>query len=212
MAHENFVSTDWLAAHLGRPDLGIIDASWHLPPTGRNGAAEFRGEHIPGAVFFDIDAIADVSSGLPHMLPDARKFAAGDERAGPRRRHALRRLRRARPVRRRARLVDAARVRRRRSDDPRRRPAQMDSRRPPARKGRGATALPPLHPAAQPGLCRLDRRRAQGAGRRLGASRRRAPGRSIRGPRPRAASRPAQRPHAGKPQPAVRRHRWRTDT
>ncbi len=75
MPSENFVSTDWLAAHLGEPGLGIIDASWHLPPTGRNGAAEFRAEHIPGAVFFDIDTIADTSSGLPHMLPDAHKFA-----------------------------------------------------------------------------------------------------------------------------------------
>ena len=75
MARENLVSTDWLAAHLGEPGLGIIDASWHLPPTGRNGAAEFRAEHIPGAVFFDIDAIADTSTDLPHMLPDAHKFA-----------------------------------------------------------------------------------------------------------------------------------------
>ena len=75
MARENFVSTDWLAAHLGEPGLGIIDASWHLPPTGRNGAAEFRVEHIPGALFFDIDAIADTSTGLPHMLPDAHTFA-----------------------------------------------------------------------------------------------------------------------------------------
>ncbi|MGO4872415.1 MAG: 3-mercaptopyruvate sulfurtransferase [Roseiarcus sp.] len=75
MTRENFVSTDWLAAHLGAPGLGIIDASWHLPPTGRYGPAEFRVEHIPGAVFFDIDVIADTSSSLPHMLPDAVKFA-----------------------------------------------------------------------------------------------------------------------------------------
>jgi thiosulfate/3-mercaptopyruvate sulfurtransferase len=75
MAHENFVSTAWLAAHLGEPNLAVIDASWHLPPTGRVGAAEFRLGHIPGAVFFDIDAIADTTSGLPHMLPKARQFA-----------------------------------------------------------------------------------------------------------------------------------------
>jgi thiosulfate/3-mercaptopyruvate sulfurtransferase len=75
MPRENFASTDWLAAHLGEPGLGIIDASWHLPPTGRNGAAEFRAAHIPGSVYFDIDAIADVSTDLPHMLPDAHKFA-----------------------------------------------------------------------------------------------------------------------------------------
>jgi thiosulfate/3-mercaptopyruvate sulfurtransferase len=72
---ENFVSTDWLAGQLGANDLGIIDASWHLPPTGRNGREEFLAGHIPGAVFFDIDTIADKSAGLPHMLPDAAAMA-----------------------------------------------------------------------------------------------------------------------------------------
>ena len=75
MAHENFVASDWLAAHLGEPDLGVIDASWHLPTTGRNGDAEFGRGHIPGAVFFNIDVVADMASGLPHMLPDADTFA-----------------------------------------------------------------------------------------------------------------------------------------
>jgi thiosulfate/3-mercaptopyruvate sulfurtransferase len=75
MPHENLVATDWLAAHLGEPDLGVIDASWHLPPTGRNGDAEFLEGHIPGAVFFNIDVIADKASGLPHMLPDSGAFA-----------------------------------------------------------------------------------------------------------------------------------------
>jgi thiosulfate/3-mercaptopyruvate sulfurtransferase len=75
MKHENFVTTDWLAENLGAPDLAVIDASWHLPPTGRNGAAEFRESHIPGAVFFNIDVIADIGSGLPHMLPDAKMLA-----------------------------------------------------------------------------------------------------------------------------------------
>ena len=76
MPHENLVSTDWLAAHAEDPDLAILDASWHLPTTGRCGAEEFVARHIPGAAFFDIDAIADASSSLPHMLPDAAKFAA----------------------------------------------------------------------------------------------------------------------------------------
>jgi thiosulfate/3-mercaptopyruvate sulfurtransferase len=75
MSHENFVATEWLATHLGEPDLGVIDASWHLPPTGRSGDAEFRQSHISGAVFFNIDVIADPSSGLPHMLPDADVIA-----------------------------------------------------------------------------------------------------------------------------------------
>ena len=82
MAMRNFVSTEWLAAHLGEPDLGLIDASWHLPPTGRNGAAEFRAGHIPGAVFFDIDVIADTASGLPHMLPDPAAFSAAMGKLG----------------------------------------------------------------------------------------------------------------------------------
>jgi thiosulfate/3-mercaptopyruvate sulfurtransferase len=82
MDAHNFVTTDWLAAHLGEPGLGLIDASWHLPPTGRNGAAEFRAGHIPGAVFFDIDVIADVSSGLPHMLPDPIAFSSAMRKLG----------------------------------------------------------------------------------------------------------------------------------
>jgi thiosulfate/3-mercaptopyruvate sulfurtransferase len=75
MTRENFITCDWLAARLGEPELGIVDGSWHLPPTGRVGSEEFRLGHIPGAVFFDIDAIADTSTGLPHMLPDETKFA-----------------------------------------------------------------------------------------------------------------------------------------
>ena len=59
MPSRNFCTTAELAAELGDPDLGVIDASWHLPNTGRIGAAEFRLKHIPGAVFFDIDLIAD---------------------------------------------------------------------------------------------------------------------------------------------------------
>jgi len=82
MTSHNFVTTDWLALHLNEPGLGLIDASWHLPPTGRNGAAEFKAGHIPGAVFFDIDVIADTSSGLPHMLPDPVAFSSAMRRLG----------------------------------------------------------------------------------------------------------------------------------
>jgi thiosulfate/3-mercaptopyruvate sulfurtransferase len=82
MTSPNFVSTEWLAEHLKEPGLGLIDASWHLPPTGRNGAAEFRVGHIPGAVFFDIDVIADTSSGLPHMLPDPVAFSSAMRKLG----------------------------------------------------------------------------------------------------------------------------------
>jgi thiosulfate/3-mercaptopyruvate sulfurtransferase len=82
MISPNFVSTDELAARLNEPGLGLIDASWHLPPTGRNGAAEFRAAHIPGAVFFDIDVIADLSEGLPHMLPDPVAFSSAMRKLG----------------------------------------------------------------------------------------------------------------------------------
>ncbi len=75
MPSHNFITTAELAAELGDPDLGVIDASWHLPNTGRIGAAEFRLKHIPRAVFFDIDLIADTEQGLPHMLPTPEALA-----------------------------------------------------------------------------------------------------------------------------------------
>jgi thiosulfate/3-mercaptopyruvate sulfurtransferase len=70
------VTTEWLAKHLGEPDLRVLDASWHMPQLKRDPRAEFAAAHVPGAVFFDIDAIADHSTGLPHMLPGAETFAA----------------------------------------------------------------------------------------------------------------------------------------
>jgi len=76
------VSTAWLKERLGSPDLRIIDASWHMPATGRNPRMEFGDSHIPGAVFFDIDEISDTSSGLPHMLPSAEKFASRVKKLG----------------------------------------------------------------------------------------------------------------------------------
>jgi thiosulfate/3-mercaptopyruvate sulfurtransferase len=75
MSSRNFCTTAELAAELGAPDLGVIDASWHLPNTGRLGAVEFPLGHIPGAVFFDIDTIADRDGGLPHMLPKPELLA-----------------------------------------------------------------------------------------------------------------------------------------
>jgi thiosulfate/3-mercaptopyruvate sulfurtransferase len=69
MPSRNFLTTAELAAELGDANLGVIDASWHLPNSGRTGAAEFRLKHIPDAVFFDIDLIADHDQDLPHMLP-----------------------------------------------------------------------------------------------------------------------------------------------
>ncbi len=68
------VSTDWLGRHLSDPDLRILDASWHMPESGRDPQAEYRDAHIPGARFFDIDEIADQRSDLPHMAPPTEKF------------------------------------------------------------------------------------------------------------------------------------------
>jgi thiosulfate/3-mercaptopyruvate sulfurtransferase len=70
------VSTEWLAAHLNDPDVTVVDGSFYLLTTGRDGNAEYLAEHIPGAVRFDIDAIADHATSLPHMLPSAEEFAA----------------------------------------------------------------------------------------------------------------------------------------
>ncbi|MCW5696866.1 MAG: 3-mercaptopyruvate sulfurtransferase [Bauldia sp.] len=70
-----FVSTGWLAERLGDPQIAIVDASWHLPTSARDARAEYLERHIPGAVFFDIDAIADRATPLPHMLPAPEAFA-----------------------------------------------------------------------------------------------------------------------------------------
>lgn len=71
---KTLVSTEWLAAHLNDPDLRVIDASWYMPDMNRDGAAEYRKAHIPGARFFDIDDISDTRSELPHMAPPPEKF------------------------------------------------------------------------------------------------------------------------------------------
>ena len=68
------VSTRWLAERLKDPDLRILDASWYLPDTGRDGRAEYEAAHVPGARFFDIDEISDQRSDLPHMAPPPEKF------------------------------------------------------------------------------------------------------------------------------------------
>ncbi len=70
------VSTDWLASRLGTPDLVVLDGSYYLPTQKRDADAEYLAGHIPGALRFDIDAVADTATGLPHMLPSAEQFAA----------------------------------------------------------------------------------------------------------------------------------------
>lgn len=79
---DSLLTTQWLADHLGEPGLTIVDASWHMPATGRSGRGEFLAAHIPGARFLDIDEVSDASDPAPHALPSAEAFAAVMERAG----------------------------------------------------------------------------------------------------------------------------------
>ena len=69
----NLVSTEWLADHLN--DVRVVDASWYMPDEKRQPAKEFEVAHIPGAVFFDIDGIANHSTDLPHMMPTPSEFS-----------------------------------------------------------------------------------------------------------------------------------------
>jgi thiosulfate/3-mercaptopyruvate sulfurtransferase len=69
------VTPEWVNTGLARDDVKVVDASWYLPAQNRNAMAEYAAGHIPGAVYFDIDAIADQKTDLPHMLPDAAAFA-----------------------------------------------------------------------------------------------------------------------------------------
>jgi thiosulfate/3-mercaptopyruvate sulfurtransferase len=68
-------STEWLAGQLGKPDLVVVDGSYYLTTQKRDASEEYRASHIPGAVFFDINAIADRDTDLPHMLPGPAQFA-----------------------------------------------------------------------------------------------------------------------------------------
>jgi thiosulfate/3-mercaptopyruvate sulfurtransferase len=70
-----FVSTAWLQERLIDPNLVVVDGSWYLPTQNRDPQAEYLAGHIRGAVRFDIDAVKDVTSSLPHMLPSPEEFA-----------------------------------------------------------------------------------------------------------------------------------------
>ncbi|MEE8515100.1 MAG: 3-mercaptopyruvate sulfurtransferase [Alphaproteobacteria bacterium] len=76
MSGAELVSTDWLAARIGGDTLRIVDASWYLAAEKRDPASEYRERHIPGAVWFALDAASDQASPLPHMLPSAEVFAS----------------------------------------------------------------------------------------------------------------------------------------
>lgn len=85
MTYDNassLVSTEWVAEHMSAPDIRIVDATWFLPSDGRNGREEYDACHLPGAVFFDIDEIADLDSDIPHMLPSPEKFSSRVRKLG----------------------------------------------------------------------------------------------------------------------------------
>jgi thiosulfate/3-mercaptopyruvate sulfurtransferase len=82
------VGVDWLASHLAHPQLRVVDASWYLPAMGRNGRKEYDAAHIPGALFADLEFLADDQAPYPHTVPAPEVFAArvgqlgiGDEHA-----------------------------------------------------------------------------------------------------------------------------------
>jgi len=76
------VSADWLQGELGKPDLRILDASFYLPAQKRDADAEYAAGHIPGAIRFDQDKIADHSTNLPHTIPSPDYFAAEVSKLG----------------------------------------------------------------------------------------------------------------------------------
>jgi thiosulfate/3-mercaptopyruvate sulfurtransferase len=76
------VSAEWLKGELSKSDIRVVDATLFLPDHGRNARAEFEAAHIPGAVFLDLEDVADLSSGLPHMLPPPEKFASRAQAMG----------------------------------------------------------------------------------------------------------------------------------
>jgi thiosulfate/3-mercaptopyruvate sulfurtransferase len=70
------VSTEWLDGHLAAPDIVVVDGSYYLPTMKRNARQEYLDAHIPGAVFFDIEEVADHTTDLPHMLPKPEAFSS----------------------------------------------------------------------------------------------------------------------------------------
>jgi thiosulfate/3-mercaptopyruvate sulfurtransferase len=73
-ATDPLVSTEWLAANLGKPDVKVVDASFKMPGVLPLPKDDYLASHIPGAVFFDVDAVSDHSNPLPHMFPSAEQF------------------------------------------------------------------------------------------------------------------------------------------
>lgn len=73
---DSLVDTAWVEDHLNDPNVRILDGSYHLAATGRDGKAEYREAHIPGTLHFDINAVCDPNpTPSPHMFPSAEDFS-----------------------------------------------------------------------------------------------------------------------------------------
>jgi thiosulfate/3-mercaptopyruvate sulfurtransferase len=70
------IETNELERELEAPDFIVVDATWFMPNEAKNAREAYLAEHIPGAIFFDIDEIADTNAALPHMLPSPEKFSS----------------------------------------------------------------------------------------------------------------------------------------
>lgn len=72
---DKLVSTEWLAARLGSDDIVVLDATMHLPDSGRDARAEFAAAHIPGARFLDLASFVDATSDVPKAVPTGEQFS-----------------------------------------------------------------------------------------------------------------------------------------
>lgn len=81
MTYHPLVSTDWLAGHLDAPDVVVVNA-WMPPVTTPDAKPVYPDSHIPGAVFFDVNAVCDKASDLPHMLPTPQAFSSAMRKMG----------------------------------------------------------------------------------------------------------------------------------
>src|SRR5437868_14286593 len=79
---EALVGAEWLAAHLDDPHIRVVDSSFKLPGITPTAREDYGRGHIPGAVFFDIDDIAQAGTSLPHMIPSPELFARQMEGIG----------------------------------------------------------------------------------------------------------------------------------
>ena len=68
----SLVTTEWLLKNIKK--IKIIDCSWHMPNSNRNGYNEYQKEHIPNSIFFDLDKNSDPNTDLPHMLTDGSSW------------------------------------------------------------------------------------------------------------------------------------------